>query len=229
MKPKVLAIVPARAGSKRLPKKNIKLLNGLPLISHTFEAIRKSQYISTTIATSDCSEVLEISSHYANTYQLKRPAELASDTASSLDVLLHAVDFASSIDEFDIICLLQPTSPLRTAQDIDNAISLYIERQAKGVVSMTKCEHSPLWSTSLETDSDFKEFIKSLSNTRSQDLKAFYQLNGAIYLIERKTLLESKKLFLDNDYYPFIMSPESSIDIDTKLDFMFAELVLKER
>lgn len=229
MKPKVLAIVPARAGSKRLPNKNIKQLNGMPLVAHTFEAISQSQFISDTIATSDCPEVLKISEQYERVHPLKRPKELASDTASSLDVILHAVEQGQAmLSEFDIVCLLQPTSPLRTAQDIDNAISLYIDKKAKGVVSMTKCEHSPLWATSLEADSDFKVFIKGLSGARSQDLKPFYQLNGAIYLIDKTTLLTERKLFLENDYYPFIMSAESSIDIDTALDFKFAELVMEE-
>lgn len=229
MKPKVLAVVPARAGSKRLPKKNIKLLNGLPLISHTFEAIKNSKYISTTIATSDCPEVLRISTQYDNTYPLTRTAELASDTASTVDVVLHAVEYAKQFGEFDIICLLQPTSPLRTAQDIDNAIALYIDKQAKGVVSMVKCEHSPLWATPLDTPNEFKNFIKGLTNSRSQDLKEFYQLNGAIYLVDHSVLINTKKIFLEDDYYPFIMTSESSVDIDTLLDFKFAELLFDEK
>lgn len=229
MKPKVLAIVPARAGSKRLPQKNIKLFDGLPLIAHTFEAIKKSKYISTTVTTSDCPEVLKISSQYSNTFSLDRPDALASDKASMVDVLLHAADYAKQLGTFDVVCVLQPTSPLRTTQDIDNAIELYMEKKAKGVVSLAKCQHSPLWATSLDTHTDFQQFIKGLTNTRSQDLKEFYQLNGAIYLVDNNTLLSSKKLFLDNDYYPFVMSSENSIDIDSLLDFKLAEIMFKER
>ena len=229
MKPKVLAVVPARAGSKRLPQKNIKLLNGLPLVAHTFEAIKNSKYISATIATSDCPTVLNISAQYVNTYPLNRPVELAVDTASTADVVLHAVEYAKQFEEFDIVCLLQPTSPLRTTQDIDSAIALYIEKQAKGVVSMTKCEHSPLWTTPLDTSNEFKNFIKGLTNARSQDLKEFYQLNGAIYLVDHNVLIDTKKIFLEDDYYPFIMTPENSVDIDTLLDFKFAELLVASR
>ena len=229
MKPKVLAVVPARAGSKRLPQKNIKLLNGKPLIAYTFDAIQRSKYITTTIATSDCTEVLKISERYEKTCPLLRPVDLASDTASSIDVLLHAVKYAEEHGSFDIICLLQPTSPLRTAEDIDNAIELYIKNNAKGVVSMTKCEHSPLWATPLEADSDFKAFIKGLSVARSQDLKTFYQLNGAVYLIDKTAFLNEGKLFLESDYYPFIMSNENSIDIDTALDFKLAELIMESK
>lgn len=229
MKPKILAIVPARAGSKRLPKKNTKLLDGLPLVAYTFEAIKTSKYISTTITTSDCPEVLKVAAQYPNTYSLKRPAELASDKASMVDVLLHAADYAKQLDIFDVICVLQPTSPLRTTQDIDKAIELYIEKQAKGVISLAKCQHSPLWATSLDTLGEFKLFMKGLTNTRSQDLKEFYQLNGAIYLVDNDLLLSSKKLFLDEDYYPFIMPTENSIDIDSLLDFKLAELMMKER
>lgn len=228
MKPKVLAIVPARAGSKRLPKKNIKLLNGMPLIAYTFEAIKKSQYITATIATSDCPEILKISEQYSNTYQLDRPIELASDTASSIDVMLHAVEYAKGIDDFDIICLLQPTSPLRTTKDIDSAIAMYISKEAKGMVSMTKCEHSPLWATPLDSNSDFRHFIKGLVTSRTQDLKEHYQLNGAIYLIDKNTFLHTRKLFLEDSYYPYIMSAENSIDIDNALDFKLAELIIQE-
>lgn len=229
MKPKVLAIVPARAGSKRLPRKNIRLFDGLPLIEHTFRAIKNSKYISVTVTTSDCPEVHKISSQYSNTFSLDRPAELASDKASMVDVLLHAADYAKKLGTFDVVCVLQPTSPLRTTKDIDNAIKLYMEKKAKGVVSVAKCKHSPLWATSLDTHAEFQQFIKGLTNTRSQDLKEFYQLNGAIYLVDKNILLSSKKLFLDNDYYPFIMSSENSTDIDSLLDFKFAEMVFKER
>lgn len=227
MKPKVLAVVPARAGSKRLPKKNTKLLNGLPLIAHTLEAIKHSTFVTTTMVTSDCSEVLSISEQYCNTYSLERPAELSSDTASSIDVLIHAVEHSKQFGEFDVVCLLQPTSPLRTSFDIDNAITLYIEKRAKGVVSMTECEHSPLWSTPLGGEGDFNKFISKLSNTRSQDLPNYYRLNGAIYLIEKNTLLKENKLFLDQDYYPYIMDTENSVDIDNYLDFLVAETIIK--
>ena len=229
MRPKVLAVVPARAGSKRLPQKNIKLLNGKPLIAYTFDEIQKSKYITTTVATSDCSKVIQISQQYANTYSLLRPEELASDTVSSVDVLLHAVEYAEQFGSFDIICLLQPTSPLRTASDIDNAIELYIDKKAKGVVSMTQCEHSPLWSTPLGNKSDFKNFISQLQNTRSQDLPNYYQLNGAIYLVDKHTLFSQRKLFLEQDYYPYIMPAENSVDIDTQVDFIVADTLLKNK
>ena len=229
MKPKILAIVPARAGSKRLPKKNTKILDGIPLIAHTFEAINKSKFINMTVATSDSQKVLEISRKYSNVHPLERPSELASDTASMVDVVLHAVDFANQISNFDVVCVLQPTSPLRTYSDIDEAIKLFLEKKAKNVVSLTKCQHSPLWTTPLETETDFQLFMKGLTDTRSQDLKQFYQLNGAIYLIDTNELIRSKKLFLSSESYPFIMCPENSIDIDEILDFKLAELILRER
>lgn len=229
MNRRVLAIVPARAGSKRLPKKNTKLLSGIPLVAHTFEAIKRSKYITMTVASSDCSEVLDISSRYENTLQLNRPQELASDTATMIDVVLHAIYYAEQASNFDIICILQPTSPLRTGKDIDKAIELYLEKEAKGVVSLAKCQHSPLWATPLETISEFKVFMKGLSDTRSQDLKPFYQLNGAIYLIDRDFLIDSKKLFSECDFYPFIMEAENSIDIDNLIDFRLAELMFEER
>ncbi|WP_046004778.1 cytidylyltransferase domain-containing protein [Pseudoalteromonas rubra] len=227
---KVLAIVPARAGSKRLPQKNIKVLGELPLVAHTFEAIKGSQYITHTLATSDCPTVLEIAATYERTTAVLRPAELASDTASSLDVVHHAVEYANNSGiAFDVICLLQPTTPLRTSKDIDAAIELYVEKNAKGIVSMTECAHSPLWSTRLKEEHDFKQFISGLTNTRSQDLDPYYQLNGAIYLVDKAEFKKSGKLFLEQDYYPYIMSNENSIDIDTEVDFLIAAAVLQHR
>lgn len=227
---KVLSIVPARAGSKRLPKKNIKPLAGKPLILYTFDAIKESDLINHTIVTSDCPIVLSLAEEYDNTTLIKRPTELASDTASSLDVIKHALEHADELGiNYDVICLLQPTTPLRTSSDIDNAIRHYLSKDAKGVVSMTECAHSPLWSTQLETDNDFKSFISGLTNTRSQDLAPFYQLNGAIYLVDKFVFKKEGKLFLNHDYYPFIMDSENSIDIDNEIDFIVASAVLSKR
>lgn len=223
----MLAVVPARAGSKRLPNKNVLSLNGKALVTYTFEAIQRSKYISKTVVTSDSDEILELSRSFHDTFQVKRPAVLASDHATSIDVLLHSVDIACDLGDFDIVCLLQPTSPLRTASDIDAAIELYIEKQADGVVSMTECEHPPAWSTVIEPMEEFIDFVTSLSNSRSQDFKKHYRLNGAIYLINRDILLSEKKLLLDSNYYPFIMSQKNSVDIDTALDFMLAEAIIK--
>ncbi|MCG7547222.1 acylneuraminate cytidylyltransferase family protein [Pseudoalteromonas sp. Of7M-16] len=226
---KVLAIVPARAGSKRLPHKNVRKLNGIPLVGYSFDAATASKYISHTIATSDCQEVLTIAKQYENTTALLRPAELASDTASSIDVIKHAVEYAQQEGiVFDTICLLQPTSPLRSADDIDKAIELYMAKNAKGVVSMTECSHSPLWTTQLDTEEQFKLFVDSLTGARSQDLPKYYQLNGAIYLIDKAEFQQQGKLFFEQDFYPFIMSTENSVDIDTEIDFLLAEQLVKK-
>ncbi|ESP95108.1 cytidylyltransferase domain-containing protein [Pseudoalteromonas luteoviolacea] len=227
---KILAIVPARAGSKRLPKKNVRKLNGTPLVGYTLNAATASKYISHTIATSDCPEVLAIAKEYPNTTALLRPDELASDTATSIDVVKHAIDYAQEQGiEFDTICLLQPTSPLRDSEDIDNAIELFIAKNAKGVVSMTECSHSPLWATPLETEGQFKQFLSTLTGTRSQDLPKYYQLNGAIYLVDRVIFKQEGKLLFEHEFYPFIMSSENSVDIDTEIDFLTAELIVKNR
>ena len=224
---KYLAIIPARGGSKRLPKKNILPLNGKPLIQHSIEAALKSHSINHTVVTSDDDSILALS-ETVGVEAIKRPEALSSDTASSFDAIKHAIE---SIDQsYEYIVLLQPTSPLRNSQHIDEAIELLEKKNADAIVSVCECEHTPLWSNTLPENGSMSHFLKDeLLNKRSQDLSLYYRLNGAIYICKTQALLENNSFFLKENIYAYIMPQEDSIDIDTKLDLLIAQTILNEK
>lgn len=223
---KILAIIPAREGSKRLPNKNILNLAGKPLIAWSIEAAKASKYIDTVIVSTDSEKIATISKSYHAEVPFLRPGELATDEASSIDVILHAIQTLK--EPFDYILLLQPTSPLRTTQDIDAACELMNEN-TQAVVSVCETEHSPLWSNILPDNLSMKDFIRpEIKNKRSQDLPKYYRLNGAIYIAEINYLSENKGFF-GTGTKAYIMPAERSTDIDTELDFKYSELLLKEK
>jgi len=222
-----LAIIPARGGSKRLPKKNILPLCGKPLISWTIDASVNSKYIDRTVVSTDCNKISNISKQsYAEV--IMRPDTLATDTASSFDAIMHVIDHINT--KFDYIVLLQPTSPLRMSEHIDEAIETLIEKDADAVISVSPVEHSPLWSNTLPKDGNMQNFIRNeIKNKRSQDLPKYYRLNGAIYICDLKRLREEKSFFIEKKIYSYIMDSVSSVDIDNKIDFELAEILMSER
>ena len=221
-----LAIIPARGGSKRLPRKNILDLNGKPLIAYSIEAGLKSNYIDKVIVSSDDTEILNISKDFGADI-IKRPDILASDTATSFDAIKHTIE---NSNRYDYIVLLQPTSPLRTSINIDESIELLNEKDADAIISVCEMDHSPLWSNILDKTLSMKGFLKDeVLNKRSQDLEKYYRLNGAIYICRTDKLLEEKSFFLKENSFGFIMDRESSVDIDERIDFKIAQLLLKER
>ena len=218
-----LAIIPARGGSKRLPRKNILDLNGKPLISYNIEAGLQSKYIDKVVVSSDDDEILEISKKYGADI-IKRPDELASDTATSFDAIKHTIE---NSDKYDYVILLQPTSPLRSSKHIDEAIELLKEKNADAIVSVCEMDHSPLWSNTLDESLSMNGFLKEeVLNKRSQDLEKYYRLNGAIYICKTDKLLEEKSFFIKDNIFAYKMNRKSSIDIDEELDFKMANLVL---
>ena len=219
-----LAIIPARGGSKRLPRKNILDLCGKPLISWSIEAALKSKYISKVVVSSDDEEILNISSNFGADI-IKRPYELANDTATTFDAIKHTIN---NLEKYDYIVLLQPTSPLRNEKHIDEAIELLEEKQADAIVSVCEMDHSPLWSNTLPKDGNMRGFLREeILNKRSQDLEKYYRLNGAIYICKTDKLLENKSFFLKDNIFAYIMDRKSSIDIDEEIDFLFAERVIE--
>lgn len=219
-----LAIIPARGGSKRLPQKNILNLAGKPLIAWTIEAGLKSKYIDKVIVTSDDKEILSISQQYG-TITIKRPNELASDSATTFDAIKHAIDNAEA---YDYIVLLQPTSPLRNTDHINEAIELLMAKQADAVISVCKMDHSPLWSNTLPGDGNMCCFIKDeIKNKRSQDLEKYYRLNGAIYICKTDKLLDEKSFMLNNNIFAYEMDRKSSVDIDEEMDLKMAENLIQ--
>lgn len=224
----VTALIPARGGSKRLPRKNVKLLCGKPLIAWSIEAAKSSKYIDSVVVSTDDVEIKNIAEQFGASVPFLRPDSLSNDTASSFDVIQHAIHFLKVDSENHLIVLLQPTSPLRTVEEIDGALEFFLAKNAKGVVSVSECEHSPLWSNTLPENNCMSDFLRpEVQGKRSQDLPQYYRLNGSIYIYETLALLEQGKTFFNNDVYGFGTSLDTAVDIDTALDFLVAETILK--
>lgn len=221
-----LAVIPARGGSKRLPRKNVLDLSGKPLIGWTIEAALKSNYIDNVIVTSDDNEILTISKQYG-VDTIKRPEVLANDTATTFDAIKHTIE---NSPQFDYIVLLQPTSPLRNKKHIDEAIELLMIRNADAIVSVCEMDHSPLWSNTLPEDGKMCGFLEeNIKNKRSQDLLPYYRLNGAIYICKTDKLLDEKSFFIQDNIYAYIMDKKCSIDIDEEIDFRIIQCLIKDK
>lgn len=224
----ITALIPARGGSKRLPRKNVKVLNGKPLIAWTIEAANKSKYIDSTIVSTDDLEIKQVAENFGAEVPFIRPDCLSNDTASSFDVIKHAIEFLKIDNPKHLIVLLQPTSPLRTTEEIDHALEFFFEKKAQGVVSISECEHSPLWTNSLPETRSMEKFIRSeVKGKRSQDLPVYYRLNGSIYIYNAHNLIENNHIFFNEYVYGYETLAENSVDIDTELDFIIAESILK--
>jgi len=220
-----LAIIPARGGSKGLPRKNVLNLAGKPLIVWSIEAGLKSRYIDKVVVTSDDKEILDISEQYHAT-TIKRPSHLAQDNSTTFDAIKHTIE---NIENYDYIVLLQPTSPLRSSLHVDEAIELLEQKNADAIISVCEMEHTPLWSNTLDDTLSMKNFLKNeIINKRRQDFEPYYRLNGAIYICKTKKLLEEKSFFLKNNIFAYNMDRKYSIDIDSEIDFKLAQILLKE-
>jgi len=225
---KIIAIIPARGGSKRLPNKNILPLNGKPLIAWTIEAAQKSKYIDEIVVNSDSQEILNIAQTFSNIIALKRPSNLSSDSALSIDVVTHTLSHYQ-VNKYDYVVFLQPTSPFRDEEDIDNAIEYLFEKKADAVIGVT-ITHDMLWSNILPKSNSMDNFLPEQSiNARSQDLKDFYRINGAIYINNIKRLVKENRFIFSNNIYGYKMDRFKAIDIDTKFDLLFAKTILKEQ
>jgi len=218
-----LAIIPARGGSKRLPRKNVLDFCGKPLIAHTIESSLNSNYIDKVIVSSDDKEILDISEKFGADL-IKRPKELGSDFATTFDTVKHVIE--NTQIRYDYIILLQGTSPLRNESHIDDAIELLYLKKADAIISVCEMEHSPLWSNTLDDTLSMENFLKEeILDKRSQDLAKYFRLNGAIYISDREKLIEEKSFMLKKNIFAYKMSKEYSIDIDDKFDFMIAKMI----
>jgi len=219
----ILAIITARASSKGVVGKNIRTVMGKPLIAWTIEAANASNYIDKLVISTDGEEIMEVARTYGCDVPFKRPDELSNDTATSVDVVIHTIQMLEQ--DFDYILLLQPTSPLRTAIDIDNAIVQFVSSGVSSLISVTKAKESPYAIHTIKNNT-----LKPLINTekkphRRQDGPDYYVVNGAIYLIETDVLM-SEKSFLQSDTQVFIMPRSRSIDLDTEQDFQYLEYII---
>lgn len=220
---RVLAIIPARAGSKRVKNKNIRELGGKPLITWSIEAAKESKYIDHIYVSTDSEKIQEFASKNNVDSKPLRSVELASDTASSVDVVVEAINLKSG---YDLIVLLQPTSPLRKANHIDEALELYCKKKANSVISVCESEAHPSWCAPIGENLSLEKLVKNVQAKRSQDLEKTYRLNGAIYIKDIESFKSDRSLLAMENSFAYIMSKSSSVDIDTEEDFRLADILI---
>lgn len=226
---RMLALIPARGGSKGLPGKNIRPLAGKPLIAWSIEAALGCPSIDKIVVSSDCPEIGKIAKSCGAEVPFIRPAELATDTAKGIDATLHALDWLKDNGEqFELLLILQPTSPLRTTQDIETSLARYAQKNAKAIVSVCQVDHHPWWSNTLPTDGNMAQFLRPEALNNRQKLPVYFRLNGAIYLADVDYLRQQQSC-LGAETYAYEMPAERSVDIDSLLDFKLAEQLLAEK
>jgi N-acylneuraminate cytidylyltransferase/CMP-N,N'-diacetyllegionaminic acid synthase len=225
----VVAIIPARGGSKGLPDKNIKFLAGKPMIAWTIEAALSCKVIERVFVSTEDRDIASIAQKYGAEAPFLRPKKLASDTSSSVDVAIHTLQWLEESEHFkpDFLLLLQPTSPLRTAKDIHETIELQARHNADAIISVCQTPHPPHWIMRFASDGSLVPYFGTPEVSRRQDAKPAYQLNGANYLV-RTEILVNQKTFFPKNTFGYIMPFNRSIDIDTAWDFQLADLILKE-
>lgn len=223
-----LFLIPARGGSKGVPGKNIKLLGGKPLIYYSLDAACAVSPHKNICISTDSDEIINVVRNYGLTVPFKRPASLANDTAGSYEVIMHALSFYKSINKkFKRIILLQPTSPFRTSQHISEALALY-NSKLDMVVSVKKTKANPYFTLFEESGSGFLVQSKKGSFSRRQDCPKVYEYNGAIYIMNVKSLKKKPPSQFEK-IKKYVMPEEDSLDIDTPLDFFIAESLMNEK
>ncbi|WP_028862343.1 cytidylyltransferase domain-containing protein [Psychromonas aquimarina] len=224
---KVLAIIPARGGSKRLPRKNILSLAGKPLIAWSIDAAIGSQIFDQIIVNTDNSEIAEIAEQFGATVPFLRPEALASDTASSIDVIKHTLLwYLEKGVHFTEVVLLQATSPLRNSNDIKEAFDIYTGKAASSVLSVCEVDHPTQWCNTLDDSLSMNNFVKeSKRKSRSQDFDKEFRLNGAIYIWNVEQFLTQNAAIIEPSFAS-IMPRIRSIDIDEEIDFKIAQCLL---
>lgn len=222
---KILAIIPARGGSKGVPGKNSRLLHGKPVIAWTIEAAQNAALLDRVIVSSDCKTIIDIARTYNCDIPFVRDAKLAQDHTPMMDVVFDAIDRCPG---YEWTMLLQATSPLRQAEDIENAIRHCIESNAPSCVSVCKAQENPHWMYTIGPNNTMQPLIKETTATRRQDLPDFYSLNGAIYIARTDWLFHNHQ-FLSPETVAYIMPAERSVDIDTENDFLYLQLLLEKQ
>lgn len=222
---KVLALIPARGGSKGIPGKNIKDLAGKPLIAYTIEAARQCAVIDCVMVSTDSREIAEVAKRYGAEVPFLRPDFLAEDTSKTIDAVYYTVDrLSEEVESYDYLVLLQPTSPLRTSEDIERAVALSVENGCD-VVSVSEVSDSPILMRKCDKNGNLTHLLDKNSTVRRQDMPVYYRVNGSIYVNEIKRL-SAETSFNDNPV-GYIMPRERSVDIDEPADFAVAEFYLK--
>lgn len=222
----VLAIIPARGGSKGIPRKNIRMLAGKPLIAWTIEEAKKSKYIDRLILSSEDEEIIKVAKEWGCEVPFVRPAELAKDDTPGIEPVLHAI---SMLPGYDYVVLLQPTSPLRLVDDIDGCIETCVSSSAPSCVSVTEVNQHPYLMYKIDKTGSLEPFRDQKKEIyRRQDLPLVYILNGAVYFAESHFLRKNRS-FLKPLTKAFVMARERSLDIDNEVDLRFFEILAGDR
>ncbi len=219
-----IAIITARSGSKGLKDKNIKPLHNKPLIYYSINAAIESKMFSHVMVSTDSERYAEIARECGAEVPFLRSSQMSSDTAGSWDVVKEVLERYD--ERFDTVCLLQPTSPLRTTEDIINGYREFTEKGADAVTGVCEMDHSPLWSMTLDDTLSLTEFRRGLTDAPRQKLPTYYRINGALYI--RKINYNGGINILDTNEYAFIMDRGRSVDIDNIDDFNYAEFLMGE-
>ena len=222
----IIGIIPARGGSKGIPNKNIMILGGKPLIAWTIEEAKKSKYFDRLILSSDSEQIIRVANRFGCETPFVRPTELAQDNTSGMAPVFHALDVLS--EKYDYVVLLQPTSPLRKREDIDECIERCIDLNWPACITVTEAQKSPYWMYYLEDGDDrMIPVIKMEKRIGSrQELPKMYMVNGAVYVANIEWLMKRKD-FITDETHCFIMPAERSVDIDNDIDLKFADFLIK--
>ena len=219
---KVLGLIPARGGSKGIPRKNLRDLCGKPLIAWTIEAAMKSKFLDRVIVSTEDDEIANVALSWGADVPFKRPIELARDHSSGIEVVMHAIE---QFPDFDAVLLLQPTSPLRTNDDIDGMLDPFFLKEASSAVSFCEAAVHPFWVYKTE-DNKLLPFCVHEKISCRQDLPTALAINGALYFSTIKNLI-LKRSFISEETIPFIMPQSRSLDIDDEKDFILAEKTIR--
>lgn len=223
---KILAVIPARGGSKGVPRKNIREVGGKPLIVWTIEEAKKSKYIDRLILSSEDKEIIEVAEQWGCEVPFVRPTRIAQDNTPGIEPVLHAIE---EMPGYDYFILLQPTSPLRKVEDIDGCISFCINKNALSAVSVTKIDKNPKWIFNVSREKKLMSFYKNTDIPEGrQSNNPVYVLNGAVFIAAIKWLIQHKT-FIDNSTLAYLMAAERSIDIDTEIDMIIADTLLRKQ
>ena len=222
---KTLAIIPARGGSKGVPHKNIRMLHGKPLIAWTIEAALQASSVDDVVVSTEDDEIAEVAEKFGAVVPFIRPLELARDETPGIEPVLHMIE---AMPGYSAVVVLQPTSPLRAAEDVDGCVDLARRLNAPAAVSVTRSDIHPDWMFRISGGYGMQRWSNGKLVFRRQDLEPLYVLNGATYF-GRVEFVTKMRSFVSNSTVAFVMPEERSIDIDTILDFEIAELLLKNR
>ncbi|MBP7320589.1 MAG: acylneuraminate cytidylyltransferase family protein [Lachnospiraceae bacterium] len=224
---KAIAIIPARSGSKGLPNKNILPLEGKPMMAYTIEACLESGCFQRVHVSTDSEEYAQIAIEYGADVPFLRDPLLATDQATTEDVIWDVLEKYHALgEEFEVFGIMQPTSPLRNAIDIQNSFQLFQEKNANSIIGVCPMEHSPLWSNQLGEADSMYHFLNVQTNQNRQQFGQYYRINGAIYLMRISEYSSHMALYGEKSY-AYRMPKERSIDIDDEMDLEIAKVFMK--